>query len=254
MADDEEKDPLYEAAEATRRSALNARDRALTERFLARDKAAEQEMVDRLNSMGKRVALYLWRRLYLEWNEVRGEYFATLYRYREEGKLRLNEPLIFLAQRLLKQTGRKLGIQAHRDQMALSFQGKRAPDQEEGSGPGPEETASWAVWLEAEATASMAAEPRFENAEKALGSSQQLEWLTEAASRLLPGERETFNAELAVAKGEHESLAAALGVKEGTAYNRRSAMRASLRRLAEEAGETDIVELLETRMQGKSRK
>lgn len=63
MADDD-KDALYQAAEALRRSALNACDRSLIERFMARDKAVEREMVERLNSMGRKVARLKHFRLY----------------------------------------------------------------------------------------------------------------------------------------------------------------------------------------------
>jgi hypothetical protein len=249
MADGEDKDALFEAAEAQRRSALNARDRALMERFLAGDRAAEREVVDRLNSMGRQVALYLWRRLFLQWNDIRGEYFLTLHRYREEGKLRVGEPLRFLAQRLLKHVGRKTGIQAHRDQMAFSLHGKRAPQGEEGDvGPSPrEKDISWAVWLEREATASMAAEPRFASTEAALGSMEQLHSLEKAAAGLPPMERATYEAQRAVANGEHESLEAALGVTPANARQRRSRMKKELRRIARGMKAHDLVERLTPR-------
>lgn len=254
MADDE--DALYEAAQAQRRSALNARDRALMERFLARDPAAEREVVDRLNSMGRRVALYFWRRLYAQWNDIRGEYFLTLHRYREEGKLRLDQPLWFLAQRLLKHVGRKTGIQAHRDQMAFSLQGKRAPQGEEGDvGPSAKETdTSWAVWLEREVTASMAAEPRFASTEEALGSMEQLHALEKAAACLPPMERATYEAQVAVANGDHESLAAALGVTQANARQRRSRMKKELRRIARGMKAHDLVERLDARKPPKTKK
>ena len=47
--------------------------------------------------------------------------------------------------------------------------------------------------------------------------------------------------------GEHESLAEALEVAVGTAYNRLSAMWASLRRIAVKKGATEILERLDGR-------
>jgi hypothetical protein len=249
MDDDEEL--IDEELDEEKRAALNARDRALMERFLAKDKAAERELVERMNSMGRLVARHLWWRLYFDWDDFRGEYFATLQRYREEGRLRVDEPLYFLAQRLMKHAGRKAGIEAHRDQMALSLQGKRAPHAEEG-GAGPADgDASWAQWLEHEATESIAAQPRFTSAETLLATREVDEQLAKAAARLAPTERATYEAERAVAHGEHESLKAALGVTEGNARLRRLRMKKALRAIALELGADDLVERLDARKQRK---
>ncbi|MHB8416466.1 MAG: hypothetical protein ACYDCL_00210 [Myxococcales bacterium] len=229
-----------ELAAGERAAALDARDRSLMERFLAREKAAEREVVARLDSMGRLVALRFWPRLLWEWENFCGEYFATLHRYREEGLLRLDEPLRFLAQRLLRHSGRKAGLEAHRDRMTLSFSG---PLDKGGEAAEP----GWAAWLEREAMASVAAQPRFGSPEAALGAKKELEWLAKA--KLSPSEREMLEAEQAVARGKHESLAEALGVSDEAAWQRRSRLKKALRRLAEETGATEILERLEARMQ-----
>ncbi len=225
---------------AADRRALDARDRSLMERFLAREKEAEQELVARLDSMGRLVARLFWPLQFHGWLEFRGEYFATLHRYRDEGLLRLDEPLRFLAQRLLRQSGRKEVIEARRDELALSFSGCREGDDAHAD-------AGWAEWLEREATASVAAQPRFGSPEAALAAKREIAWLEAAKAKLSPSERETLEAEQAVARGEHAGLAAALGVSDAVAYKRRSRLRKSLRRIAQETGATEILERLEAR-------
>lgn len=264
MADDQETRRLRKRLDALRtshrpltaeeRAALDARDRSLLERFMARDREASRELVKRLGKLGENVAWRLWPRLSLDWESFQGAYFEVLYRYREEGLLRLDEPLVFLAQRLLKQAGRKAGIEAHRELMALRFHCKGMISQELRDKLPADEDASWNAWLEKQAQGSVAAQPRFGSPEAAVGSAEQLAWIEAAVAKLSPSERATFEAEAAVARGEHESLAAALGVAEGTAYNRRAAMRASLRRMAEADGETEIVERLKARAPRKPRK
>ena len=245
------------------RAALDARDRALLERFLAREPAAERELVGRLNSLGKQVARRYWFRLYMIWNEFRGEYFILLYKWREDGKLREGESLRFLAQRLLKQAGRKAGVEAHRDQLAISFQESgRAPEGELGAEPrsdgGWEDATEFGhttgEWVELQALGAIASQPRFADPETALATKETLEWLEAAAGQLSPGERATLEAEVAVARGEHEKLAEALGVKEGTSYNRRSSMNKALKRIARETFATDILERLEAASQAKPAK
>ena len=229
------------------RAALDVRDRALMERFVARDETVNRELVQRLDLLGRTVAERLWPRLYGMWRGFRGEYFDVLWRYREAGKLKVGVPLYFLAQRLLKQAGRKAGIWAHRDHLGLSFQTAGLITRRLREKLPADEDASRAAWLEKQARTAAAVQPRFRCPEAALGACEQLAWLEQAAPKLSPSERATYEAWLAVCKGEHESLAEALGVAVGTSYNRLSAMWASLGRIAEEEGATDILERIEQR-------
>ncbi len=235
------------------RAALDARDRLLLTRFVAGAEPVKRELVQRLDLLGQKAARRDWPRLYGMWGEFRGEYFDLLCRWREADKLPVDVPMYYLARRLLRQAGRKAGVLAHRDHLALSFQLKGRITRKARERLPADEDASLAAWLEMQARTSMAAQPRFPCPEAALGASEQLAWLVKkAAVKLSPSERATFEAWMAVAKGEHESLAEALGVAVGTAYNRLSAMWASLRRIAAEARATEILKRLADRGQRKA--
>ncbi len=229
-----------------RKQALDARDRALLERFLAGDAEASRKVVEILNADGYKVACRFWPWTAKHWAEERGAMFELLWRYRAEGKLRLDEPLYFLAQRLLRQVGRKAGADWAKAQLDVSL--------ETGSGSeDPGEEAGEAAKIQAEA--SVAAAAPSSDPERALAAKELLEWFANACERLSAKERETFDASMRVDDGDAPDLATALGVPEATARVRRFRMRAALRALARADGMEEIVKRFEARRpKGESRR
>ncbi|HUB07990.1 MAG TPA: hypothetical protein VMB50_13350, partial [Myxococcales bacterium] len=217
------------------RAVLDARDAALTRRFTAREPAAEREMVERLDTLGFKVAMKLWPHRAAHWEEFRGAFFEVLGRYREEDLLRETEPLYFLAQRVMKQAGRKAGVEAFRDAAALRPDDPNVVYEPDKPGVG-------AVKLEAAIVA--AAPARFANAEEALAVKEQVEWLGTAAESLAAGERATFEGVVAVAQDRADTLSAALQIAKPAARKRMQRLRAALAAFAAATGATEMLDRL----------
>ncbi|MHB8418900.1 MAG: hypothetical protein ACYDCL_12555 [Myxococcales bacterium] len=231
--------PAYRASMGRRvlteqeRALLDARDAELTRRFLLHDPAAETEMVLRLDQLGFLVAKRLWPGRAMTWEEFRGAMFEVLARYREEGKLRADESLYFLAQRLMKQAGRKAGTETHRDAAALSLDDRFVVYEPEKKGRGADKLQGAAV---------AAAAPRFVNPEEAVALKEQVAWVATAASSLAPGERTTFEGVVLVAQDQADTLADALEVSPPAARKRLQRLRAALAAFAAATGATEMLE------------
>jgi hypothetical protein len=229
---------------AEEKAAFRARDRSLLERFVGRDKAAETELVARLHRTGRKVALEFWPRLAKSWDEHFGELAVVLCRYRDEGLIQVDASIFRLAQQLLRQVGRRAGSEAHRDVVALRWHG---PVRDSSGSWSDDDTGLRRLRLEKKATFATVAQPRFASPDAAVGGKEELRQLMAVAAKLSPAERATLEAAVAVAVGEHETLAGALGVSEAVARQRRSRMTKALRRLGRKMGALGLVERLEAR-------
>jgi DNA-directed RNA polymerase specialized sigma24 family protein len=203
---------------------------SLLERFVAGDKASETELVARVGEHGRKVAARRFGWEADRWREELGEVVLLLYRYREAGRIDVDRPLRQLARKLVKQVWRSAKKQRHRDEQALRW----------GSAPEGDE-AFWDDRVDAQAQASAELQPRLTSPDAGLEARELLGWLARAAQWLSPSERETLAAVVAVELGEEERLAEALGVAEGTAYNRLCLLRAALRREAKATGARHIL-------------
>ena len=173
------------------RAALDARDRSLLARFVAGDETVNRELFQRLDLLGQKAARRDWPRLSGMWAEFRGEYFDLLVAGATRASCR-DMSLYFLARRLLRQAGRKAGVLAHRDHLALSFQLKKEIAREARERLPADEDPSLATWLQKQARTAMAAQPRFACPEATVGAREQLDWLVnKAAPELSPSERAT---------------------------------------------------------------
>jgi hypothetical protein len=190
-------------------------------RFVARDRAVETELVTRLVRDGQAVAGRRYGCWGADWLDHLGEFVLLLYRYRDEGKIPVDQPLIQLARKLVKQVWRSRQPKARRDKEALRWGGGDACDEE------------WDDRLEAEAQSAAGAQSSFASPELAAEAQEGLAQLRETAKELSATDRATFEAELAADRGEHESLASALGVSEVVARQRRCRMTKALRRFGQ---------------------
>jgi hypothetical protein len=194
---------------------------------MANEPAALREMIERLNGLLERVCLRDTPHFIDDLEEIRGDCYELFGRWLNEGKLRPNESLPYLARRLWKQCG-----EAHLQQ--LKREGREVaivqdlPTGEQGT----------PHWMERElAQAAAMGDP-----EQALACKSAAEWLLEVRAKLTPAELETFDAEARVERGDADTLHEALGVDDATARKRRERLREKLTLLAAQGGREDILE------------
>ena len=203
----------------------------LVERYLARDPAAEPEMVLQLNRLLHRVYKFRWSKKKLSFFELRGDCFTLLTYWRETGILRV-EPLAHLAQRLMKQCGRQAMRDSYKDtkllRLDVAFGSDRDDKRARGRGRRIERRAS--LWN---------APP---TPEQSLLARELYVWLVGARERLGPQEQQTYDVSVRLEEGEVASLHEALGVSDPTARQRRRRMRAAIAVLARQDGMSQVID------------
>ncbi len=219
------------------REALDARDRALMERFLARDGGGD-EILTIVDRHAHRWAKREHRWLLSRWEEVRQDLLTLLVEWRVKKKLRRDEPLNFLGRRLLKQVAARFETERGRERAARSL------DADEVGSRGRER-------FEERITHAIMAPERGRAPDVALAIREESAWLREAATKLTPADQETFDGVVAVAYEQEETLAKALGVSEAAAWKRVSRLRESFLLYAQATGATELVERLMARRHGR---
>ncbi len=224
--------PLAELVAVTSVGASYAAEGSwLLEAFIARNPAAEPELVLQLNRLLHRVFEQRWTGKKLKYLEVRGDCFELLARWRDEGTLTV-EPLPFLAQRLMKQCARQQLRDRYQDTKLVSL------DVAFGAAPEDKKSRRKARKLERQ----ISALDSWRTPEQSLLDKELFEWLTAVREKLSPLEQATYDASIRLADGEVKSLHEALGIKEDAAWQRRKRMRAAIAEMAYKDGMSQIID------------
>ncbi len=160
-------------------------------------------------------------------DEIRGEALMLFGRWLAEGGLRENESVPYLARRIWSQASAAFVAERKRQKKDVPMV-QELPTGEEGT----------PHWLER----ALSRSEGLANQEERLAVGEEAEWLARTKARLSPGDRATFEAEVAVDAGEAASLGEALAVNEATARKRRQRLREAIVALARADGCEDILE------------
>ncbi len=215
----------------------------LLRRFIAGDNSVNAELSANLNRLLYRVHGQRWSGGDILFVDARGDCFDLLARWREEGSLTV-EPLPHLAQRLMKQSARRLGRQKKKDRKLVSL--------DEGwNEPGDKKAARFRQRLEELISGVVRArKPGWRQAwaslplptpELSVLAVELYDWVMGARERLSESDRQTFDGSLLFASPSAKSLHAALGCTDATARKRRERLREAIVALAKADGMDEAI-------------